>query len=142
MATLYTFLGGMKAVIWTDFIQFIVLVGGLLLMIYLLMSYFSWDPVAVWNQAGKLKAPATGGPHTRMLDWSLDLNTEATIWSLFLFMSVYVVGTMGTDQVSVQRYLTIGSFRSMAKSVLGSGFVIMSMILLLAWLGSAHGCLL
>ncbi len=50
-------------------------------------------------------------------------------------MSVYLVGTQGTDQVNVQRYLTVGSFRSMAKSVMGSGFVILSMILLLAWLG-------
>ena len=135
LATLYTVLGGMKAVVWTDFVQFIVLVGGLLLMIGLLMSFFSWDAGAVWSRAGELTAPATGGPHTRLVDWSLDLSTEATVWSLFFFMSVYLVGTQGTDQVNVQRYLTVGSFRSMAKSVMASGFVIMSMILLLAWLG-------
>ena len=135
LATLYTVLGGMKAVVWTDFVQFIVLAGGLLLMIGLLMSFFSWDAGAVWNRAGELTAPATGGPHTRLFDWSLDLSTEATVWSLLFFMSVYLVGTQGTDQVTVQRYLTVGSFRSMAKSVMGSGFVIMGMILLLAWLG-------
>ena len=135
LATLYTVLGGMKAVVWTDFVQFIVLVGGLLLMIGLLMSFFSWDAGAVWSRAGELTAPATGGPHTRLVDWSLDLSTEATVWSLLFFMSVYLVGTQGTDQVNVQRYLTVGSFRSMAKSVMASGFVIMSMILLLAWLG-------
>ena len=135
LATLYTVLGGMKAVVWTDFVQFIVLVGGLFLMIGLLMSFFSWDAGAVWSRAGELTAPATGGPHTRLVDWSLDLSTEATVWSLLFFMSVYLVGTQGTDQVNVQRYLTVGSFRSMAKSVMASGFVIMSMILLLAWLG-------
>ena len=81
LSTLYTVLGGMKAVVWTDFVRFIVLAGGLLLMIGLLMSFFSWDPGAVWNRAGELTAPATGGPHTRLFDWSLDLSTGA--WTPF-----------------------------------------------------------
>ena len=95
LATLYTVLGGMKAVVWTDFVQFIVLAGGLLLMIGLLMSFFSWDAGAVWSRAGELTAPVTGGPHTRLVDWSLDLSTEATVWSVLFFMSFYLVGTQG-----------------------------------------------
>lgn len=86
LATLYVVLGRMKDAVWTDCVQFIVLAAGLPLMIGLLMSFFSWPPGAGWNHAGKLTAPVTGGPHTHLIDWFLDLSTEATVWDILFFM--------------------------------------------------------
>ncbi len=123
LTTFYTLFGGMKAVIWTDFLQFIVMFGGLFVVICMVLSSFGWDVAGVWAKAGNLIAPGTGTPHTTLLDWKLDLRTEATVWSIVAFYMVYNVGTYGTDQVIVQRYFTMGSFREIAKSVLGAGFL-------------------
>jgi Na+/proline symporter len=101
--TLYTVFGGMHAVIWTDLMQFIVLVGGLVVMILIGMSDMSWDWAGVWNTAGSMTAPVTNTPHTTMVDWSFNFHTEATVWSLIFFFFIYNMGTYGTDQEVVQR---------------------------------------
>jgi SSS family transporter len=133
--TLYTVLGGMKAVIWTDFLQFVVMVGGLLLMMGILLSGFGWDVGAVWSRASQMVAPETNTPYTTMIDWSFNFHTEATVWAIVFFFFIYNVGSYGTDQVVAQRYFTMGSFRDIAKSVIGSGFVNLGTVALLAFFG-------
>ena len=130
----YTFFGGMKAVIWTDFMQFFVMVGGLVLMIWVLLASQHWDFERVWAEASTISAD-TGNEHTRMFDFRLNLEDESTFWVLLLFFSVYSIGTYGTDQVIVQRYFTMGSMREITKSVLGAGFLLMLMVWALAYLG-------
>ena len=133
--TIYTMKGGMRAVIWTDLTQFIVLFGGLILMILLAMSGLHWDWLGVWRTASHLTAPDTGTPYTTMLDWHLDLHTEATVWSLLAFYFVFNMGTYGADQIAVQRYFTVGSFKDVFKSAVGSGFVNIISVALMAGLG-------
>src|SRR4051794_26667720 len=67
LTTLYTLLGGMKAVIWTDFLQFMVMFGGLFLMIGLLLHGFGWDVVGTWHAAGQIVSPVTGTPHSTLV---------------------------------------------------------------------------
>lgn len=133
--TLYTMKGGMRAVIWTDLTQFIVLVGGLILMILIAMSGLGWDWAGVWHTASHMTAPATGTPYTTMFDWHFDLKTEATVWSLIAFYFIFNMGTYGADQIAVQRYFTVGSFKEVFKSVVGSGFVNIFSVALMAGLG-------
>ena len=135
IATLYTVLGGMKAVIWTDFLQFIVLLGGLYFMIGVALAGMGWDVAGVWARASELIAPLTQTPHTTFVDFTFDFNTEATVWSLFFFLFIYNVGTYGTDQVVAQRYFTMASFREVSKSVITSGFLGLFMTWSLAFLG-------
>ncbi len=133
--TLYTMKGGMRAVIWTDLTQFIVLVGGLVLMICVAMAGLGWDWAGMWHTASQLRAPATGTPYTTLLDWHLSLKTEATVWSLLAFYFVFNLGTYGTDQIAVQRYFTVKNFREIFKSVIGSGFVNVAAVAMMAGLG-------
>ena len=135
LATLYTVLGGMKAVIWTDFVQFIVLAGGLVFMIVFLLSSLQWDASGVWQRAGELTGSVSGTPHTTLVDWSFDLGAEATVWSILFFLFFYNVGTLGTDQVIVQRYLTVDTFRGKAKAVMSGGIITIILVLALASLG-------
>ena len=138
LTTVFTTLGGMKAVVWTDFLQFIVMMGGLILMICVQLRSFGWDVGAVWDRAGSMTAPESGLPHTTCVDWSFNLTTEATVWSLAFFYIVYTLGTYGTDQVVVQRYFTMKTLKEQVKSVLGSGILTLSVVFLLA----AQGLLL
>jgi SSS family transporter len=133
--TLYTMKGGMHAVIWTDLMQFLVLTGGLILMILIAMAGLHWDFSGVWHTASQLTASETGTPHTKMLDWHFNLTTEATVWSLLAFYFIFNLGTYGADQIAVQRYFTMGSYKEVFKSCIASGFVNIISVALMAGLG-------
>jgi SSS family transporter len=133
--TIYTVKGGMRAVIWTDLMQFTVLVGGLILMILIAMSGLRWDWLGIWRTASNLTASASHTSHTTLIDWRLNFKTEATVWSLLAFYFVFNLGTYGTDQIAVQRYFTVGSFRDVFKSVMGSAFVNIFSVALMTILG-------
>jgi len=135
LTTLYTLKGGMNAVIWTDFLQFVVMFGSLLLMICMLLSSFHWNISGTWTAASKIISPLTGTPHTTLWDPSLSLKTESTVWALTAFYVTYYVGTYGADQVIVQRYFTMSSYKEIARSVLASGFLNVLVMAALAYAG-------
>lgn len=115
----YTVLGGMEAVIWTDVMQFCVLVLGMVLILAVIVYAFGGHVGQIWNLAAQ-------GGHTRMLDsdlFSFSLKTEVTLLGLIIGGAVTNVAMYGSDQVIVQRYLTTGSKREMAKAVMFNGIV-------------------
>ena len=121
LTTLYTVLGGMKAVLWTDVMQFFVLVGSVLVMVGVIICSFHGDMAAIWRTA------ADAG-HTKWLDlscnfWDGSFWKEMTIWGIFGGLLVAQVGAYGSDQVLVQRYLAAGSARMMAKSLVFCGIL-------------------
>ncbi|WP_345776288.1 sodium:solute symporter [Luteimonas salinisoli] len=106
---LYTTLGGMKAVVWTDFVQVFVMFGGALFAIgFILLQIDGGLPefVATVQAEDKMK----------LLDFSFDL-TQATVWG-FLFLVLFdVVLTFPKDQVLMQRVLSTRSDREAGRSV-------------------------
>lgn len=107
-ATLYTALGGISAVIWTDVVQVLVLVGGALLCL--------GSAVAGAGGPAATLEVATDAGRLFMLDWSLDA-TELTAWVLivgFLFTNLV---PYTTDQTVIQRYLTTKDEKSAARSL-------------------------
>jgi SSS family transporter len=118
VTTSYTILGGMQAVIWTDFLQFFVLVGGALVMLYVVMATFGFDIGEVW-------AVASVGGHTRLVDFSLDPNREFTFWGILIGLFVYNLASYSSDQIIVQRYLTTKSLKDTARAVLGNAVMIL-----------------
>ena len=109
LATAYTALGGLAAVVWTDVIQFVILIGGAI-----------WVAVSLVNgvdggfEAIMALAQETGRLH--IADWKLDLFAMSgpivAISFFFQLMQDY-----GTDQVTVQRLMATGSLRNTVKSV-------------------------
>ena len=110
-ATLYTTLGGMQAVIWTDTLQFLVLCGGIIVILGFAIAAVPGGLPVIWQLAaadGK-----TGLWHTQ-----LDPTVRITIWSGLLGGMSHNLVMMVTDQISVQRYLTAPSLkRQPARSV-------------------------
>src|SRR5690349_7929819 len=111
LTTVYTVLGGMKAVLWTDVMQFFVLVGGMLIMVVAVLWSLDGDVVGIW------RVSAEAG-HTKMISAPVDFWTpafwnEMSIWGIALGLIFYQVGAYGSDQVLVQRYLAAGSARMM-----------------------------
>ncbi|ROU08851.1 sodium:solute symporter [Lysobacter enzymogenes] len=105
----YTAMGGMKAVIWTDFVQVIVKMGGAIFAI----GFMIWGLRGGFGQFWST-AMAEGKMHT--FDFSFDL-TKATVWG-FLFLVLFeVVLTFPKDQVLMQRTLSTSSAREAGRSI-------------------------
>ncbi len=112
----YTYFGGIKAVIWTDVLQFVVLFGGGLLIVYILS-----DMVGGF---GTLISIASEEGKTKVFDFSFDPSNARTFWNAGLIYIIFEVAIRGCDQQFVQRYLSCKSskeanYASIASAVLG-----------------------
>ncbi len=115
---LYTTLGGVQAVAWTDVKQMFIVVGGMTAAVVILLHGILQD--VSFGQALHL-AGATG--RLDAVDFTFDPRETYTIWSgmiggLFLMLSYF-----GCDQSQVQRYLTARSVNEARQSLLMSAFV-------------------
>lgn len=108
LVILYTTLGGVKAVQWSDVQQMLLIFAGLivalLMAIQLLPEQVTFlEAVALAGAAGKLNAVVT----------RFDLNDRYNLWSGLIGGMFLALAYFGTDQSQVQRYLT---GRSLAQS--------------------------
>ncbi len=123
----YTYLGGMKAVIWTDVAQFFVYITGALFALYLLVNKFPGGIAEILERAGPTKL--------RMFNFSTDVTAPYTFWSGVLGGMVLNTATHGADQTMVQRYLTAKSQRQAAGALLASGVVVFAQFALFLFIG-------
>lgn len=114
---LYTMVGGVQAVTWTDVKQMVVIVGGLLAAIGVLIFGLPQD-------VGVTDALRVAGAAGRLnpVDFTFEWRQTYTFWSgmlggLFLMLSYF-----GCDQSQVQRYLTAKSVNEGRQSLLMSAF--------------------
>ena len=95
---IYTFFGGIKSVIWTDCIQFVVyIVGGVLVVVFILCRL----PGGGSSSGRSLRRLASSAFSTP----APDLQLRFTFWSGLIGGACLSLGTHGTDQMMVQRYL-------------------------------------
>lgn len=104
---LYTALGGMRAVVWTDVFQVLVLTSGALFAI----GYIVW-------QIGfaDITATAAAFDKTKMLNFSFDVS-QSTVWAFLMLALFDVVLTFPKDQVLMQRVLATPSATEASRSV-------------------------
>ncbi len=122
VATVYTMLGGVKAVIWTEVIQFVVMFGGLLLTMIIIFMKVPIDPAQIWEAIGKEGAGpiVAEGQYTGALSPLVDLfRTPITWYGMLISALVGRFTTYTSDQVMVQRFQTSRSIRDVRQ-----GFVI------------------
>ncbi len=102
VATAYTFWGGVRAVMWTDVLQFFVLFGGLLYIINIVYKDNPADLIRLAYDSGRLKPFA---PFDSSF-LSFDPRLRMTLWSALIGVSVTFLARYGADQVVMQRYFT------------------------------------
>ncbi len=106
---IYTAMGGMKAVIWTDVVQVIVKMGGAIFAILFI----------VWTLKGgfgEFTQIAMAEEKTKLFDFSFDL-TKATVWGFIFLVLFEVVLTFPKDQVLMQRVLSTKSDKEAGRSI-------------------------
>lgn len=128
LATVYTVLGGIEAVIWTDVLQALVLLGGVILALVIAFLGFE-DPGSFVSTAlaeGKMNMLAGG--------WSF---TALATWSILLGSFLLQFGPYTTDQAVVQRYMTTRDERSAARGIYLNGWMSLPAGALFFLLGTA-----
>lgn len=112
-AILWTWMGGVAAVIWTDFVQFFVLVtGGIASLIFVVAALPDGltTLAAVGEQSGKFE----------LFDFSTDKDVAFTFWAALFAMPFQNVAVYGTDHLFAQRLLCCRNEREARKAVLWS----------------------
>ncbi len=104
---IYTTMGGMRAVVWTDFFQVIVLMGGALFAI----GYVFWS-------LGGDAVFETARVHDKTNTWNFTVDfTSPTIWGFLLLILLDTVLTFPKDQVLMQRTLATSSDKNAGRSI-------------------------
>jgi len=99
VTTLYTFLGGMKAVIWTAVVQASVMAVGLILIVVIVWMQLEGGPSRVAEVARAL-----GRAEVFNVSWNLD--SKWTCWGIVPHFLVATLSCFVADQLTVQRCLT------------------------------------
>ncbi len=127
---LHTFMGGMRAVVWTDAVQFLLYILGAIVALLVITSQVDggWQTiVTVGSEAGRLD----------FFDMSWDLTKVDTLWAGLIGGAILSFSTHGVDQMMVQRYLSAKN-RAAANTALAlSGLVVWAQFVLFLVLGVA-----
>lgn len=114
-AALSTMLGGIRAVVWSDVVQFLMFVaGGVIAVLFVTQSYPG-------GFAGLLGAAEAAGK-TRVLEWSTDPRVNFTFWAAVFAMPFQNLAAYGTDQLNTQRMLCCRSVREARLALYVSNF--------------------
>lgn len=124
----YTVLGGIEAVIWTDVVQAIVLLGGAAACCGLLMFRMPIDLSDALSSAARAGKFSFGG-------WKFNLVMEG-FWTVFLFGIVDNLRNFGVDQNYVQRFLSASSDREARKSLWFGGLLYLPVSALFFFIGT------
>jgi SSS family transporter len=130
LTLLYTFEGGMAAVIWTDVVQMAIYVGGTLVAIWSLGAHVpgGWATIhTIGAAAGKF----------HMLNFAMNLTTTYTFWAGVLGGTFLTMASHGTDQLMVQRMLAAKNLTESRLALLSSGVVIFIQFALFLLIGAS-----
>ena len=130
---IYTMIGGIEGVIWTDIVQGFVLVGGGLFVLYTALFGVSGGPAAIvstaWH-AGKF------GFGDFDFSWQSLYKDPATAWVLLAVGIIGVLRGYTADQSMVQRYLVARTDRSAKIGVFTGSLVCLPIWLMFAFIGA------
>ncbi len=128
LTLVYTFEGGIAAVIWTDLVQLVIYVGGSLLAAWMLLTLVpgGWAAiVADARAAGKL----------HVVSFARDVTVPFTFWAGLVGGCFLTMASHGTDQLLVQRLLTCRNQRESQLALILSGFVVFAQFALFLTIG-------
>ncbi len=127
---LYTVVGGITAVVWTDVLQMILMFAGIGVALLVLFQELP-------AQVGVGDVIYIGGIHQmwRSIDWSWDPTNDYTIWSGLIGGFFLALAYFGCDQSQVQRYLTARSLTHSRLALIFNAFLKMPMQFLILAIG-------
>ncbi len=128
LTLIYTYHGGMRAVIWTDVVQTVVYVGGGIAAVYVIGRLVAGGWSAIF-------AGASAGGKLRVLDLYTGFDRPLTLFAGLLGGAFLSMASHGADQLIVQRLLASSSLRDARKALIGSGFAVILQFTLFLMIG-------
>src|SRR5689334_22453980 len=128
LTLIYTFEGGLAAVIWTDVVQTAIYVGGTLVGLFTILHLFpgGWPAIhSLAASAGKLQ----------VFDFSLDFWRPYTFWAGVIGGTFLTTASHGTDQLIVQRLLAARNQKQSMIALTTSGLAVLFQFALFLLLG-------
>jgi SSS family transporter len=128
LTVIYTYRGGMKAVVWTELLQASIYISGGIAAVVLLGMLVpgGWSEiVALGGAAGKFN----------LVDPTLTLTQDHNLWAGLLGGGFLSMASHGADQLIVQRLLSSRSLRDARRAIIGSGFVVFVQFTLFLMIG-------
>jgi SSS family transporter len=129
ISLIYTLMGGIEAVIWTDVIQVVVLLSGAVIAVVLIVAHINGGISAIYEMAA-------GSGKFNLLDLRMTLR-EPTVWVMLIGGLFTNITTYGTDQTMVQRYLTTKSEKEARRSVWTNAWMAVPATVLFFSIGTA-----
>jgi len=129
LVILYTLLGGIEAVIWTDVVQSVVLTAGMLVAAVVLvfgMPEGPWQLISIAADNNKFSLGSFGG----------DLS-KSTFWVVLIYGLFINLQNFGIDQSYVQRYQTASSDAAAKRSVWIGALLYLPISAILFFIGTA-----
>src|ERR1700731_2329387 len=118
LTLIYTFEGGLAAVIWTDVVQTAIYVGGTLVGLFTIVHLVpgGWDAI---------HAAAAGAGKFQVFDFRGSIWIPYTFWAGVIGGSFFTVASHGTDQLIVQRLLAARGQKQSATALVSSGLAVL-----------------
>ena len=131
-AAIYTSVGGIQAMIWTDVLQCILLLTGVLMAIFYVILVDHTGPLDWWATATEHRPNHTSLP---LFTW--DVTVRNTVTWVIVGNFFWTICTHGSDQVVLQRYFSTASPKAARRSYLMNVAVDLTMSVLLSLCGLA-----
>ncbi|UCD27827.1 MAG: sodium/solute symporter, partial [Planctomycetota bacterium] len=131
VATIYTGLGGMSAVIWTDAVQFVILMLGQVLIFIFVIMGVDGGLGEIWRMGL--------AEHKAWASFEFDLS-QLTFWTMLIAGAVLALSDLGTDQLMVQRLMTTRDERHARQSLWFNAIFKFPAMVLLLGIGVALYC--
>jgi SSS family transporter len=124
----YTYLGGMQAIIWTDLIQFAIYITGAFIAASVLLGDLSGgldEFVRIGRDSGKFE----------LFDLSTDPTRAYTLWAGLIGGAFITMASHGADQLMVQRYFCARGLSEARRALIVSGVVVLAQFALFLLIG-------
>lgn len=128
LTIIYTYRGGMKAVVWTELLQASIYIFGGIAAIVLIGRLVPGG----W---GHIMDAAGAGGKLRAIDTYTGFDRAQTIWAGLIGGAFLSMASHGADQLIVQRLLSSRSLRDARRAIIGSGFAVFVQFTLFLMIG-------
>jgi SSS family transporter len=125
----FTFYGGMEAVIWIEVVQLVIYVGGAIAAAVVLLQNIDGGLTTVLNVGSQFDK-------FDVFDFNLDFAKSYTFWGGLIGGCFLTMSTHGTDQYLVQRYLCTSKPASASTALLTSGAVVLAQFVGFLFIGA------
>lgn len=135
----FTFMGGLNAVIWSDLVQVILYVGAAILVLVFLLGKIPApipDIIAALHESPGPPGSAATVDKLRLFDFSLGFGTTFSLLAILTGITLLNVGNSGLDQDTTQRLLACDTARDGARALLGSVWASIPVIVIFLMIGS------